>query len=177
VQKINKNYFQLFSIPEIYHLDIDLLGENYRGMQVEMHPDRFVNASEEKKMWSVQRSSLLNQAYDTLKDPLKRAAYMLERQGMNIEQVSQHDLGMDLLMEQMVLRESLDELPKNETALDALSRLKKEVSGKLKSREKSFSSMLLDSEFATAKKIFHEMQFLKKLLLEINQGEEQRLGY
>jgi len=101
----------------------------------------------------------------------------LERQGMNIEQVSQHDLGIDLLMEQMELRESLDELPKNESALDALGRLKKEVSEKLNSREESFSSMLMDSELATAKKIFHEMQFLKKLLLEINQGEEQRLGY
>jgi molecular chaperone HscB len=177
VQTINKNYFQLFSIPEIYQLDIGLLGENYRGMQVEMHPDRFVNAPEEEKMRSVQRSSALNQAYDTLKDPLKRAGYMLELQGLNVEQVSQHDLGIDLLMEQMNLRESLDKLPKNESALNALNRLKKEVLEKLNSREESFSNMFMDSELATAKKIFHEMQFLQKLLIEINQGEEQRLGY
>lgn len=177
MQQIKQNHFQLFSLSESFELDLSVLAENYRQLQLEAHPDRFANAPEREKMRAVQLSSYLNEAYDTLKSTLRRAAYLLSLNDVDVEQVSQSDLGMDLLLEQINLREALDELPKDTTALPALENLKTEVTVKLASREQDFAGELQRREFGSAKKFFHEMQFLHKLLAEIDSGEERRLGY
>lgn len=87
-----------------------------------MHPDRFANAEEPEKLRAVQLSSYLNEAYETLKSPLRRAAYLLSLRDIDVEQVNQNDLSMDLLLEQIQLREKLDELPIDESALASLMR-------------------------------------------------------
>ena len=177
VQQIKQNHFQLFRLSESFELDLSVLAENYRQLQLEAHPDRFANAPEREKMRAVQLSSYLNEAYDTLKSTLRRAAYLLSLNDVDVEQVIQSDLGMDLLLEQINLREALDELPKDTSALPALENLKTEVTVKLASREQDFAGELQRREFGSAKKFFHEMQFLHKLLAEIDSGEERRLGY
>ena len=177
VQRLNQNFFQLFDLPESFYLDVDNLSAKYRDMQTEVHPDKFAAAPEQEKMHAVQMTSYINEAYSTLKSPIKRAAYILSLQGMDTESVNQNDLGMDLLMEQMQLRESLDELPKDESALPELDRLKKDVKERLSLKQNGFACEIEQGEYVCAKKIFHELQFLHKLLLEIEAGEEQRLDY
>ena len=177
MQQINQNYFQLFNISESFELDIDSLAEKYRELQVEVHPDRYANADEQEKLRAVQLTSNLNEAYTTLKSPLKRAGYLLNLHDLDIERVSQSDLGADLLLEQMQLREALDEMPKDESTLPDLEKLKQEVTEKLTGRQQSFARDIDKGDLEDAKKTFHEMQFLHKLLKEIEIGEEQRLGY
>ena len=177
MQQIKQNYFQLFKQSESFELDVSTLAENYRQLQLEAHPDRFAAASETEKMRAVQLSSYLNEAYDTLKSTLRRAAYLLSLHDVDVEQVEQSDLGMDLLLEQIQLREALDELPKDSSALPALENLKADVTVKLAGMERKFADGLQRREFGSAKKVFHEMQFLHKLLAEIDSSEEQCLGY
>ena len=62
----------------------------------------------------MQLSSRLNDAFATLKEPLSRAAYLLELAGVSVDEVSQSDLGMDVLLEQMQLREAVAEAPEGE---------------------------------------------------------------
>ena len=177
VQQIKQNYFQLFKQSESFELDVSTLAENYRQLQLEAHPDRFAAASETEKMRAVQLSSYLNESYDTLKSSLRRAAYLLSLHDVDVEQVEQSDLSMDLLLEQIQLREALDELPKDSSALPALENLKADVTVKLAGMERKFADGLQRREFGSAKKVFHEMQFLHKLLAEIDSSEEQCLGY
>ena len=177
VQQIKQNYFQLFKQSESFELEVSTLAENYRQLQLEAHPDRFAAASETEKMRAVQLSSYLNEAYDTLKSTLRRAAYLLSLHDVDVEQVEQSDLSMDLLLEQIQLREALDELPKDSSALPALENLKADVTVKLAGMERKFADGLQRREFGSAKKVFHEMQFLHKLLAEIDSSEEQCLGY
>ena len=177
MQQITKNFFLLFEITESFEVDLELLAEKYRELQVETHPDRFAAGSEQEKLHAVQLSSYLNEAYDTLRLPLKRAAYLLSLHDLDVKQVDQGELDMDLLMEQMQLREALEELPEDESALTELDSLKWDVQEKLEQRQQNFASYLDNSEFVAAKKLFHEMQFLNKLLKEIERGQEQRLGY
>ena len=158
-------------------MDLGKLPEKYHPRQVEVHPDKFSGATEKDKLRAVQLTSYLNEAYSTLKAPIKRAAYLLTINGLNVESVSQNDLGMDLLLEQMQLRESLDALPKDESALKALGHLKSEGGEKLNLKQNNISREFASGELTQAKRIFHELQFLHKLLLEIEAGEEQRLGY
>ncbi len=174
---INSNYFQVFNIPLSCDLNLERLAEEYRKQQSQVHPDRFAGADESEKLRAVQRSSYLNEAYETLKSPLKRAAYLLSLQGRDVQQVQQSELGMDLLMAQIALRERLDEMPKDESALADLGALKIEVQAKLNQQQQQFSEKFELEDFDAAKKIYHELQFLHKLAAEINAGEELRLGY
>lgn len=149
----------------------------YRALQNEWHPDRFARASEQEKLRAVQMSSFVNQAFDTLNLPLARAGYLLTLRQCNIEKVGQQDLGMDLLMEQMQLREALEDLPSDDSALEALDELKARVSSKLRKCQQTFAEHIDTGAIAEAKRSYHELQFLVKLQKEIDIGEEQRLDY
>lgn len=177
MQFVNKNYFQLFSIAEKFHIDLDVLTSKYHELQIETHPDKFVNSTEQEKLKAVQNTSSLNEAYGTLKSPLNRAGYILTLHDMDIEQVNQDDLGMDLLMEQIELRESLEQISNDESALSQLDDLKSKVRDKAKQCELTFGTNLEEKDYRGAKGRFHEMQFLHKLLSEIDMAEERQLGY
>lgn len=177
MQSLNNNYFEIFNLPVSCDLNLESLAEEYRKQQSEVHPDRFVNADESAKLKAVQLSSYLNEAYETLKSPLKRAAYLLSLYGRDVEQVDQSDLSMDVLMEQIRLRETLDDMPKDESALEGLEELKKEVQSKLDRQQQLFSEKIDLEDFDAAKKVYHELQFLTKLMAEVDAGEELRLGY
>jgi molecular chaperone HscB len=170
-------FFELFELEESFDIDIAAIRERYRELQNQTHPDRFSSADEAERMQAVQQNSLVNEAYDTLKSPLKRAGYLLGLRGIDTEQASQNDLGMDLLMEQMQLREKLAELPAGESALAELDKMKQDVKERLQGSHTTFAKHFGESDLQAAKKTFFEMQFLQKLHFEIEQSEEQRLGY
>ena len=96
MQRLNQNFFQLFDLPESFDLDVAHLSAKYRDMQTEIHPDKFAGAAEQEKMRAVQMTSYINEAYSTLKSPIKRAAYILSLRGMDTESVNQNDLGYGL---------------------------------------------------------------------------------
>lgn len=173
----HQNFFQLLDVSEKFEINLEALAIRYRELQVEVHPDRFAHTEESEKIQAVQMSSYLNEAYETLKSPLKRAGYLLNLQDLDVLHAAQDELGMELLLEQMQLREALSELPNDDSALPELAKLKIEVNDKLMTRETIFSQLIDKSDYPQAKKVFHEMQFLHKLLSEIDIGEEQRLGY
>lgn len=158
-------------------LDLESLADEYRKQQSEVHPDRFANAHESEKLRAVQLSSYLNEAYETLKSPLRRAAYLLSLHGRDVEQVDQADLSMELLLQQIQLREKLDEMPKDESALESLEEFRLETQAKLEEQQKLFAENIKHKNFDSAKRIYHRLQFLNKLISEINAAEELRLGY
>ena len=133
-----QEYFALFDLPPSFALDERLLEQSYHRLQLENHPDKFSGEDEASKMRAVQVTSLINGAYETLKSPLSRAAYLLDQQGFDVEKVSQSDLDMDLLMEQMQMREALAELPKDSSSLPELETLKQDVKTKLNDRHAKF---------------------------------------
>tara|TARA_R110000744_G_scaffold73210_1_gene146657 strand:- start:845 stop:1372 length:528 start_codon:yes stop_codon:yes gene_type:complete len=104
------NYFQLFALEIQFTVDLTELSTIYQTLQKKVHPDRFANASSQDKMLAVKKSTLVNDAYQTLKNPLKRAQYLLELRGINMpsEQASFGDVSF--LMRQMELREMLAEV-------------------------------------------------------------------
>ena len=104
------NYFQLFGLESQFVIDLANLSTLYQALQKKVHPDRFAHASSQDQMLAVKKSTLINDAYQTLKKPLKRAQYLLELRGINMpsEQASFGDVSF--LMRQMELREMLDDV-------------------------------------------------------------------
>ena len=175
--QVSDNYFQLFGIDQAYELELNTLEQKYHELQNQLHPDRFAGGSEADRLRAVQLSSFLNEAYATLRNPLRRAAYLLQLNGRDTETAAQEEMGMELIMEQMALREALEALPRDESALPELAAMKTEVEEKLAANRLGFSTAIGAGDVDLAKRKFHEMQFLAKLLEEIDRGEEARLGY
>jgi molecular chaperone HscB len=101
--------FTLFGLPEQHALDRAELDERWRQLQAEVHPDRFAGEGASAQRIAMQWAVRVNEAYQRLKDPLKRAAYLCERRGAPLQAESNTAMPAVFLMQQMQWREALDE--------------------------------------------------------------------
>lgn len=104
------NYFQLFGIEVFFDVDLNQLSQTYQTLQKAVHPDRFAHASSQEQLLAVQKSAEINDAYQTLKQPLKRAEYILILRGVDMPNEQQSFSDNAFLMQQMELREMLDDV-------------------------------------------------------------------
>lgn len=102
------DYFALLSQPRQFNLDLTALESAYFSAQRQYHPDRFAGKLPADRMAATQRSADINKAYETLKNPLKRAQYLLHLQGITVgTEADSVKPSAEILMEAMELRESL----------------------------------------------------------------------
>ncbi len=116
---LQDNDFALFGLPERFQQDRSAIDERWKQLQREAHPDRFAAQGAAAQRVAMQWSVRINEAYQRLKDPLKRAAYLCELRGAPINAENNTAMPADFLMEQMAWREALDEAG-GERDLDAL---------------------------------------------------------
>ncbi len=98
---LKQNYFELFGLDMTFQLDKQAMQERLKQLLAEFHPDRFVNADDQQKRLSVQQSSWLNQASQTLNNPVTRARYMLELKGIELNDEAETTSDTVFLMEQI----------------------------------------------------------------------------
>ena len=111
--------FELFAVPARFAQDAGALDARWKGLQREVHPDRFAAQGAAAQRVAMQWSARINEAYRRLKDPLRRAAYLCELHGAPIQAENNTAMPADFLMQQMAWRESLDEV-RGTAGLDAL---------------------------------------------------------
>jgi len=104
------DYFGFFGWPQRLTIDPQSLEDHFHKLSWKLHPDNFVRASEEERNLSLERSSQLNDAYRTLRDPVTRVEYLLLRLGLRKEGTTKQQAPPELLEEVFELNESLDEL-------------------------------------------------------------------
>ena len=166
----SKNYFELFGLPVSFIVDSDSLAERYRELQRVIHPDRYANASEQERRLSLQGAARINEAFETLKDPIARGSYLLTLHGIEMDAQRETTHDMAFLMEQMELRDELaeirDQADPYEAVLDLGSRINKQI-------KTLVGQMALHFEAATpeqleeAREILRKMRFLEKLRTEV----------
>jgi molecular chaperone HscB len=83
-----QDYFSIFELPRKLNIDISALEKSFYASSRKLHPDLFARASKEEQQWSEEQSSRLNDAYRTLKDPIKRTEYLLKLEGVELEEQS-----------------------------------------------------------------------------------------
>lgn len=122
MSELQKNYFEILGMPVQFDLDLSLLDQHYRTLQAEVHPDRFAAASAGERLQSMQWATLVNEAYQALKQPAARARYLLQLQGVDTAEESNTSMPMDFLMLQMEWREAIEEAfdARDIAALDSL---------------------------------------------------------
>jgi molecular chaperone HscB len=110
------SYFAFFGLPQKLTIEPASLEGQFHMLSWKLHPDNFVRASEVERNLSLQRSSQLNDAYRTLRDPIARVEYLLEHLGVRKEGTTKQQAPPELLEEVFELNESLDELREARTA-------------------------------------------------------------
>jgi molecular chaperone HscB len=167
VLDLSQSYFDLFKQPLNFVIDLAQVHENQQNLQAIFHPDRFVNASDQEKRLSVQQASWVNEAYQTLANPVKRARYMLEVSGHDMKDESETTSDIEFLMEQIALREQMEEVRDKKKPLEECDIIIKHL--KLRSKEISddFSNKFESGDLEKAKLVSRKMQFVQRILEQV----------
>ena len=159
-------YFDLFNLPATFALDTAALDARYRAVAAQCHPDKFAARSAFEQKQSMMMATTVNEAYRTLKDPLNRAAYLLQAQGIDADAPEHTRFAPAFLMQQMDWRETLAEA---RTGADtaALNNLAAEIHDVQTALYRRLDTAFADNHTTEAAALVREGRFLHKLQQEI----------
>ncbi|WP_432696506.1 Fe-S protein assembly co-chaperone HscB [Marinobacterium sp. YM272] len=170
---MTRNYFELFDLQPGFDLDLGVLSERYRELQKQWHPDRFAHLSERERRLSVQYTAHLNEAFQSLKSPLRRAQYLLLLAGRDTHGESSSQLDPMFLMEQMELRERLSEVADQDDPESELEQLQQEAEQASRDLRAEFVKLYQSDDLDAAEQVVRKMQFAAKLESEIEALEDR----
>ncbi|ONN66531.1 Fe-S protein assembly co-chaperone HscB [Herbaspirillum sp. VT-16-41] len=161
-----QNHYDLFQLPQRFAIDQKALEQAYHQVQSQAHPDKFAHASDAEKRVAMQWATRANEAYQTLKNPLKRARYLCELHGVDLQTESNTAMAPAFLMQQMEWRETLDDA-KSGKDLDALEQLNTELLSEKKAEIGRIEALLDAGDYAGAGQLVRQLMFLDKFGAEI----------
>ncbi|MCF2862143.1 hypothetical protein FIU82_02555 [Pseudoalteromonas sp. THAF3] len=169
-------YFELFSIPVSFTVDLTLINERYLELQRAAHPDRHSGGSERDKLVAVQKTAEINDALQTLKHPVKRAEYMLAELGVDLRGEQQTLQDPEFLMQQMELREELEELQSASDPDAAIAEFEKHIAALDKQYSNELATLLASDDSAQWHKAaddVRKLKFVYKLRDELERIEDE----
>ncbi len=110
IQAPTPDYYEFFDLPRRLAVNPEDLKSRFYTLSRLLHPDRYTRRSEQERRFSLEASSILNDAYRVLKDPIQRAEYVLRQEGFPIGDQRNKDVPPELLEEVFELNMALDEL-------------------------------------------------------------------
>ena len=171
------NFFALFEQPVQFAVNQERLDQQLRLLQKRYHPDNLVADSKnvadsaQAKQQSEQASALINQAYQTLRDPDSRASYLLDiaGQAQNLE----HSIAdLDFLEDAMQMRMDLDDAIEGKE-LAALKQLHPQITVRLNKQSERFDSAYQSQDWQTAIDATQKLKFLVKLDADVTTGLDE----
>lgn len=168
----SKNHFELFGLPVAFGVDAERLDKAYRDIQARIHPDRFAHAGEAEQRLSMQWTTRVNEAYQTLKKPFDRARYLLHLQGVDAMDPKNTVMPPDFLMQQIAWREALAEAAQSRDE-GALQKLEKALRAHAKALQGELARLIdEDKNYPRAGETLRKVRFMDKLLEEIDAAYE-----
>ena len=161
-----QNHFELFQLAPRFALDGAALDSAYRDVQARVHPDKFVNATDAEKRVAMQWATRANEAYQTLKNPQKRAQYLCELNGVDLQIESNTAMPMAFLMQQMEWREALADA-RGAKDSEALDKLDFDLRAERKKRLAEIGAQLDAGDYVQAAQGVRALMFLEKLGEEV----------
>lgn len=156
------SYFEILGLPVAFSLHPKALEQAYFAAQRATHPDRFIGKGEAERMAAITRSQQVNDAYETLKNPLTRAEHLLELQGI-AALADDAVVAPEILAEMMELRERLFEQGDNGAALAGLV---SEIRELATSNEQALAGAFSSGDYAAATHETIRLQYLGKAMEE-----------
>jgi len=163
--------FELFGLPAAFELDRSQIDLQWKSLQREAHPDRFASEGAAAQRIAMQWSVRINEAYNRLKDPLKRAAYLCELNGAAVNAENNTNMPSAFLMQQMEWREALDDckaLKSSDAKDEALEKLLNEVDGSHAQALKQIAKLIdVEHNFPAAVGQVRALMFIEKFAQEV----------
>lgn len=159
---LKNNYFTLFDVPESYDIDLATLQTKLRELQKEFHPDKFANQDSITLNQALTASSLINQAYTTLEQPLQRAIYLLQLRGIAIDLVHDTKFKPEFLMQQIELREQISEA-ESEQDFDELEAVEKNLQQSRSALEQQIGALFSTQKYTEINELIKQLSFFVKL--------------
>lgn len=168
----SSNAFELFGLTPAFKLDSEALERAYREIQSQVHPDRFAHAGDAERRASLQWTTRVNEAFQTLRSAVKRASHLLALHGVDVAFETNTAMPQTFLMQQMELREALEDAVATKN-LPALASLQSKLEADKRSLERQIGQAIDEKkDYAAAAGLVRELQFLEKLEAEIDAAYE-----
>ncbi len=168
-----QDFFRLFNLSSRFQIDSATLEQGYLALQEQVHPDKFSHLSEAERRLSMQWATRVNEGYQTLRNPLNRARYLLSLHGVDTQEESNTAMPVDFLMQQMEWREALEETKETKDLL-ALEELEQRVQHEVRLLQQQLAIDIDDThDYAAASGIVRKLKFLEKLAEEIGSAFDE----
>jgi molecular chaperone HscB len=167
---LQSNDFELFDIPVQFAQDAEQISARWKELQHEAHPDKFAAQGGAAQRLAMQWSVRVNEAYQRLKNPLKRASYLCELHGEPINAETNTAMPADFLMQQMEWREALDEAKSVEDLEEIASRSMCTGHKQLSKIEQSID---VKKDFKTAAQEVRSLMFMDRFAGEVESRIDQ----
>ncbi len=171
MKSLQSNDFDLFGLPQQFALDRAQLDELWKALQRQAHPDRFAAEGAAAQRVAMQWSVRINEAYQRLKDPLKRAAYLCELRGQPVNAESNTAMPPAFLMQQMAWREALEDTDD----VQALEELADQVAAERKRVQQSLGQLLdAEGDAQAAVGQVRALMFIERFAAEVDAQLDQK---
>ncbi len=163
---LKDSHFDLLHLPAQFALDETALDAAYRTVQTQVHPDRFAAAGDAQKRIAMQWATRANEAYRTLRDPLKRASYLLSLRGVDIGAENNTAMEPAFLMQQMEWREGIEDAAAARN-VDALDALLAELREERRIRVERLGTLLDSGADQAAAEAVRQLMFIERVASEV----------
>jgi molecular chaperone HscB len=161
------NHFAAFELAPSFAIDLGALASKYRTLQSATHPDRFAAASDAEKRVAMERATEVNEAYQTLRDPVRRAMYLLWLKDVNGMDEKNTSMPHAFLMEQIEWREAIADAKLKEDT-DRLEAMLNELQSIIESMGSTFAAAYEGGHLPVATTLARKMRFIQKLTEEVD---------
>jgi len=158
----NLNPFDIFSVDKKFEIDKKVLEKKYLELQILLHPDKFINASQEEKKFSNTHTSLVNDAFKVLDDDISRIKVLLEYFGY---QISENESFQDVS-----ILEEIMELQNKSMSVESESeqkKIKSQLERKIKNEIKKVSQFFNEKKYKEVHKSCIKLSYLKKININL----------
>ena len=162
------NPFELFGLPETFRIDPARLATARNDLQSRHHPDRHAGGDDAARRKAAAASASINDAWETLRDDRRRAAWLLERRGSPLEGEGSTIHDPVILMEQMELHERLAAAGGGGDAIDEVERIGDEVCALRRKSVEAIAAAFEGDDLETARSQTLRLRFYDRLLEEVD---------
>lgn len=176
LQRPPAGFYTFFGIPETLDVALDDLQRRFYDLSRKLHPDRYTRKDELERSYSLEATAILNDGYRTLKDPIKRAEYVLKEHGFDIGEQRSRDVPPELLEEVFELNEALEEIrggdesarPQLEEARLKFAEMLGQVDDDLQTSFKKYDASKSRDVLAAIRGLLNRRKYIQNLVTEVD---------
>jgi molecular chaperone HscB len=172
-KSIAQDYYEFFGLPRKLSVDTDDLQKRFYSLSREFHPDRSARKSAEDQQYALDATAILNDGYRVLRDPIKRAEYLLAQEGFDIGEQRSKDVPAELLEEVFELNMLLEETPDHgdlEQAREKFQGMERDADTELKSLFGKYDSSGDRGVLQTIRGVLNRRRYIQNLVRDVEKA-------